>query len=142
MATHSSILAWGILRTEKPGGLQSMGLQESDKFQQINHHHFYTPTAALLRFTSLGKTILFIFPPLIFLPNILKSHVPNMCLLAYLAKLTPSQFWPLFYSRLHHYLQNKPVSSLQENMLQVKKLKSRDVQRFAQDQSYLGESQG
>ena len=25
MATHSSILAWRILRTEKPGGLQSMG---------------------------------------------------------------------------------------------------------------------
>ena len=27
MATHSSILAWRILRTEEPGGLQSMGLQ-------------------------------------------------------------------------------------------------------------------
>ena len=26
MATHSSILAWIISRTEKPGGLQSMGL--------------------------------------------------------------------------------------------------------------------
>ena len=25
MATHSSILAWGIPRTEEPGGLQSMG---------------------------------------------------------------------------------------------------------------------
>ena len=25
MATHSSILAWGISRTEEPGGLQSMG---------------------------------------------------------------------------------------------------------------------
>ena len=30
MATHSSILAWRIPRTEDPGGLQSMGLQESD----------------------------------------------------------------------------------------------------------------
>ena len=30
MATHSSILAWRISRTEEPGGLQSMGLQESD----------------------------------------------------------------------------------------------------------------
>ena len=28
MATHSSILAWEIPRTEKPGGLQSMGSQE------------------------------------------------------------------------------------------------------------------
>ena len=28
-ATHSSILAWDIPRTEEPGGLQSMGLQKS-----------------------------------------------------------------------------------------------------------------
>ena len=27
MATHSSILAWRIPRTEEPGGLRSMGLQ-------------------------------------------------------------------------------------------------------------------
>ena len=27
MATHSSILAWGISWTEEPGGLQSMGSQ-------------------------------------------------------------------------------------------------------------------
>ena len=27
MATHSSILAWEIPWTEKPGGLQSMGFQ-------------------------------------------------------------------------------------------------------------------
>ena len=27
MATHSSILAWGIPWTEEPGGLQSVGLQ-------------------------------------------------------------------------------------------------------------------
>ena len=30
MATHSSILAWRLPRIEEPGGLQSMGLQESD----------------------------------------------------------------------------------------------------------------
>ena len=30
MTTHSSILAWKIPSTEKPGGLQSMGSQESD----------------------------------------------------------------------------------------------------------------
>ena len=29
MATHSSILAWEIPRTEEPGRLQSMGLQKS-----------------------------------------------------------------------------------------------------------------
>ena len=27
MAAHSSILAWDILRTEEPGGLQSVGSQ-------------------------------------------------------------------------------------------------------------------
>ena len=32
MATHSSILAWEILWTEEPGGLQSMGLQ------RVGHH--------------------------------------------------------------------------------------------------------
>ena len=30
MATHSSTLAWEIPWTEEPGGLQSMGSQESD----------------------------------------------------------------------------------------------------------------
>ena len=30
MATHSSILAWRIPRTEEPGRLQSTGSQESD----------------------------------------------------------------------------------------------------------------
>ena len=30
IAPHSSILAWRIPRTEEPGGLQSMGSQESD----------------------------------------------------------------------------------------------------------------
>ena len=30
MATHSSILAWEILWTEEPGGLQSMGLKNLD----------------------------------------------------------------------------------------------------------------
>ena len=30
MATHSSILAWKIPWMEEPGGLQSMGSQESD----------------------------------------------------------------------------------------------------------------
>ena len=29
MATHSSILAWRIPRTEEPGGLQSVGWQKS-----------------------------------------------------------------------------------------------------------------
>ena len=35
MATHSSILAWRIPWTEEPGGLQSMGSQESDTTDQL-----------------------------------------------------------------------------------------------------------
>ena len=35
-ATLSSILAWEIPWTEEPGGLQSMGLQESDTTEQLN----------------------------------------------------------------------------------------------------------
>ena len=30
MATHSNIFAWKVPWTEEPGGLQSMGFQESD----------------------------------------------------------------------------------------------------------------
>ena len=36
MATHSSILAWRIPWTEEPG--KSMGSQELDMTQQLNHH--------------------------------------------------------------------------------------------------------
>jgi len=39
MATHSSILAWWTPWTEEPGGLQSLGSQESDPIQWLNHHH-------------------------------------------------------------------------------------------------------
>ena len=39
MATLSSILAWERPWTEEPGGLQSMGLQESDMTYWLNHHH-------------------------------------------------------------------------------------------------------
>ena len=36
MATHSSILAWRIPWTEKPGGSQSMGLQRVEKWEKTN----------------------------------------------------------------------------------------------------------
>ena len=38
MAAHSSVLAWKILGTEEPGGLQSMGSQEQDTAERLNHH--------------------------------------------------------------------------------------------------------
>ena len=37
MATHSSILAWRIPRTEVPGGLQSMGLQRVGHDGVVNY---------------------------------------------------------------------------------------------------------
>ena len=45
MATHSSILAWEILWTELPGGLQPKGLQRVRydwmmKYTQTSQHHF------------------------------------------------------------------------------------------------------
>ena len=39
MATTSSILAWKILGTEEPCGLQSMGSQELDTTECLNHYH-------------------------------------------------------------------------------------------------------
>ena len=52
MATHSSILAWKIPRTGKPGGLQSMGLQRvghdwMTKPPHIIHTHTHTHTRAM-----------------------------------------------------------------------------------------------
>ena len=35
MATHSTILAWRIQWTGKPGGLQSMGHKESDMTERL-----------------------------------------------------------------------------------------------------------
>ena len=38
MATPSTILAWKIPWTGKPGRLQSMGSQKSDKTEQLSTH--------------------------------------------------------------------------------------------------------
>ena len=37
-ATHSSILAWRIPWAEEPGGLQSLGLKESDTTERLRFH--------------------------------------------------------------------------------------------------------
>ena len=37
MATHASILAWEIPQTEKPGGLQSIGLQSRTRLSTHTH---------------------------------------------------------------------------------------------------------
>ena len=41
MATHSSIFAWKIQWTEEPDGLQSVGSQESNTTEQLNHHRHH-----------------------------------------------------------------------------------------------------
>ena len=41
MTTHFSILAWRIPRTEEPGGLQSIGWQESDTIEVTEHASIY-----------------------------------------------------------------------------------------------------
>ena len=38
MATHSSVLAWNIPWTEEPGGLRSMGSEESDATEHARTH--------------------------------------------------------------------------------------------------------
>ena len=42
MATQSSVLAQGVLWTEEPGGLQSMGHKESDMTERLVHIHTHT----------------------------------------------------------------------------------------------------
>ena len=41
MATHSIVLVWEILWTEKPGELPSMELQESYMTKQLNNNTTY-----------------------------------------------------------------------------------------------------
>ena len=38
MATHSSVLAWRIPRTEEPGGLQSVGSQSLTRLKRLSVH--------------------------------------------------------------------------------------------------------
>ena len=42
MATHSSLLAWRIPWTEGPGGLQSLGVAESDTTDRLSLIHSLT----------------------------------------------------------------------------------------------------
>ena len=45
MATHSTILAWGIPWTEKPGRLQSTGSQSQTRLKRLSMH---TPEVMML----------------------------------------------------------------------------------------------
>jgi len=57
MATHSSILAWKILWTEEPGGLQSMGSQRvrHDRERACTHAHTHTHRLCRRENTALFK---------------------------------------------------------------------------------------
>ena len=48
MATHSSILAWGIPWTQEPGGLQSMGSQRVSHDSVTERTHTNTHTRVIL----------------------------------------------------------------------------------------------
>ena len=52
MATHSSILTWRIPWAEEPSRLQSMGSQESDMTQRLNHQE---SQESLLSFSALRR---------------------------------------------------------------------------------------
>ena len=43
-ATHSSILAWKIPRTEELGGPQFTGLKKSDMTERVNNNEEYDPS--------------------------------------------------------------------------------------------------
>ena len=54
MVTHSSNFAWRILWTEEPGGLQSMGVSESDTTERLSTHSCRV---------SISVPSLLLFPP-------------------------------------------------------------------------------
>ena len=58
MATYSSILAWGIPWTEKPGGLQSMGSQEVQDTRRDSDEHYQQPTQAVNFYVKVNETML------------------------------------------------------------------------------------
>ena len=73
MAAHSSILAWRVLWTEEPGGLQSIDAQRVDMTEAIEHgrvHQAITPCFPVLQTliitnllsVSTGLPVLDIFP--------------------------------------------------------------------------------
>ena len=48
MATHSSILAWGIPSTEEPGGLQSMESQSWTQLSTAQHSKSWSPVIEIM----------------------------------------------------------------------------------------------
>ena len=84
MATHCSTLAWKILWMEKPGGLQSKGLQRVGHDLATNTSTFFTlkvgPGVCLVSFISLGRVVLGAVWKFSFLPLLL-PHLRSHCLI-------------------------------------------------------------
>ena len=55
MATHSSILAWRITWTEKPGGLQSIGSQRVGHDWMSNKRNKHLPCQSLLELLGINE---------------------------------------------------------------------------------------
>ena len=95
MASHSSILPQKILWTEKPGGLQSIRLQESDTTQQLNHQSFLAFHLLLrvpTQLTLLTKLLSFCF---YFLTASASTFPLNACAMLLLAITTETlSNWP------------------------------------------------
>ena len=80
MATHSSILAWGIPWTEEAGGLQTTGAQRSD-MKQLSTHAPTLPidqASATVELLSLQKRL---YPMPLPVPGVESSarHSANAC---------------------------------------------------------------
>ena len=89
MAIDSSILAWKIPRTEEPGGLQSMGSQETDTTERLNHPHKSHPFKACssVVFSMLTKSSHHYHSPIIE-----HFHPQRKRLSAHWQLLTPSHY--------------------------------------------------
>ena len=57
MATHSSILAWTILWTEEPGGLQYKGMQRAGHGWATEHTHKYCVNGKLVYYSFITGLI-------------------------------------------------------------------------------------
>ena len=75
MATLSSILDCEIPWTEEPGGLQSMGSQESDTTEGLNHHSTLKAlsTGAFLEF--IGSDLSFFCILIVTINNIMCCNI-------------------------------------------------------------------
>ena len=63
MVTHSSILAWKIPWTEKPGRLQSTGSKESDMTERLHFTHFGLPLTSCSDTSKYSELCCFLLVP-------------------------------------------------------------------------------